>query len=88
MAIKSIRIGSGDNIFQWDDGEFATAIETTEAIEVGGIITGGTLPAAVPVDADEMVFVDVSSADELSVVTITDFKAFLKTYFDTIYSPI
>lgn len=35
MALKQVRIGSLDDVFQYDDGDFTEAIETTEPISIG-----------------------------------------------------
>lgn len=40
MALKTIRIGSAENIFQYDDAAFASAIETTEPISSGAPVAG------------------------------------------------
>lgn len=39
-----------------------------------------------PVDADEMAIVDTENANVIKKVTMTILKAFLKTYFDTVYN--
>lgn len=40
MAIKSIRIGSSEDVVQYDDGDYASALETTEPISVGPPVAG------------------------------------------------
>lgn len=47
-------------------------------------LTGKTTP----VDADTMVISDSAASDDAKKVTLTNFKAFLKTYFDTLYTGI
>jgi len=76
MAIRSIRVGPADNVLQWDDSDFATAIETTEGIDVGGIISG-VLPTALPVDADLLIFRDISNSDALTTCTFAQLKTYL-----------
>lgn len=152
MAIRQIRIGSLDNITQYDDGDYAKSITVEDPIEctstpvdgddvlrlndvgviIGDVIgpttsvdsdmtefdgitgklikdgglshtnvadaiskkhTQGTDTAlgAVgtknpPIDADKLIYRDSTSSDALVTSTWTQVKAFLKTYFDTIYA--
>lgn len=76
MALKSIRIGPADNVIQYDDGEFSSAIQTTESIDVGGIVSGA-LPTATPVDGDLLMFRDVSNGDAISTCTFAQLKTYL-----------
>lgn len=40
MAVKSIRIGGSEDIVQYDDGDYAAAVETTEPIRAGAPVVG------------------------------------------------
>jgi peptidoglycan/xylan/chitin deacetylase (PgdA/CDA1 family) len=57
--------------------------ETTTTI--GALINGAT-PKTTPIDADIVGFVDTQTSNILKNLTWTNIKAFLKTYFDTLYS--
>jgi hypothetical protein len=47
-------------------------------------LTGKTTP----VDADSIIVSDSAASDDAKKVSLTNFKAFLKTYFDTLYTAI
>ena len=55
MALVPIRIGSATDIHQYDHGDFAEAIETTEPIAAGA-----------PVDADHVLILDSISTLNLA----------------------
>jgi hypothetical protein len=59
--------------------------ETSSSIS---IINHGATAKTTPVDADEIVGQDSENSWSLSRITWTSIKAFLKTYFDGLYSPI
>lgn len=89
MAIKRVTIAGLEDVLQYDDGEYSYAIETTELISVGGIEYGVSVGTKnPPIDADLALFLDSTDSDATVTCTMAQLKAFLKTYFDTIYSPI
>ena len=53
-------------------------------VTLGTAINGFT--AETPVDADTITFSDVSDSNKAKKVTFANLKAFLKTYFDTLYA--
>lgn len=59
------------------------AHETTAGPDIAGA-TGKTTP----VDADTFGVIDSADSNTLKGVTLTNLKAVLKTYFDTLYSPV
>jgi len=65
------------------DGVEALA-DVTDAVTVGASIHG-VAAKATPVDADTMPLIDSAAANALKKVTWANIKAFLKTYFDTLY---
>jgi hypothetical protein len=75
----------------------ATQVRTLINVENGADVTDagnvGSVNAAAaskttPVDADSFPIVNSESANVIGRVTFTNFKAFLKTYFDTIYAAL
>lgn len=68
-----------------------TAAGTAAAGNDSRLDVAATIHAATgkttPVDADEMPITDSAASFVLKKVTLTNLKAFLKTYFDTLYSP-
>jgi hypothetical protein len=151
MALQTVRIGSLENITQYDDSDFDSAVETDQPIKAGAPVDGndvmrlgdvGTLVGDVfgpaisvdsnivefdgvtgkklkdgglshtnvadaiskkhtqgtdtalgalgtknpPIDADKLIYRDSTSSDALVTSTWTQVKAFLKTYFDTVYA--
>lgn len=59
--------------------------DVTDAVNVASSIHGAIL-STLPVDADEIAVLNSASSFSLLRVTFTNIKAFLKTYFDTIYT--
>ncbi len=88
MAIQRITIAGLEDVLQYDDNDFTFAIETTEIISIGGITYGDYSAKNPPIDADLTVFLDSTNSEATVTCTMAQFKAFLKTYFDTVYSPI
>jgi hypothetical protein len=41
-----------------------------------------------PIDADKFMLQDTAANNALSVITYAQMKAALKTYFDTLYTPL
>jgi hypothetical protein len=54
---------------------------------VASAISGATGKSS-PVDADGFGLIDSADSDALKIVTLTELKAVLKTYFDTLYAAI
>jgi len=65
-----------------NSGDSSTPAETVTTI--GALINGSTLKAT-PVNADILGFVDTEASNVIKKFTFTNLKAFLKTYFDTLY---
>lgn len=76
MAIKKVTIAGLEDVLQYDDADFSYAIETAETISVGGMVSG-SYPTATPVDADKLVFRDVSNSDALTTCTFAELKTYL-----------
>lgn len=89
-AVKTTPVG-GDGLALTDSeaGLVLKRLSWSDAItsiiaEVGFYISGLTAKAT-PIDADSIVITDSAAANVPKRTTLTDFKAFLKTYFDTLY---
>ena len=61
--------------------------DVTDAINVGTSIHGATAKDP-PIDADEVPLIDTAASNVLKKSTWTVIKAFLKTYFDTLYTDL
>jgi len=66
------------------DGIEATA-DVTDAVNVGTSIHG-VADKATPIDADKVPIIDTEAVNVLKTSSWTNIKAFLKTYFDTLYN--
>jgi hypothetical protein len=75
----------------------ASALRSALNVEDGADVTDATNVAAVnaaaaskatPIDADSFPIVNSAASNAIGRVTFTNFKAFLKTYFDTLYQPL
>lgn len=73
---------SGLTLSGSNTGDSATPAET--ATTIGALINGAGAKAT-PIDADLVGFVNTEAANILVHATWTNIKAFLKTYFDSIY---
>lgn len=62
-----------------------TGADVTDAANVGAVNAAAT-EKATPIDADSFPIVDSAASNVIKRTTFTNFKAFLKTYFDTIYT--
>lgn len=60
---------------------------TLTAANFGDFLVGLT-GKTTPINADSIVITDSADSDDAKKVTLTNFKAFLKTYFDTLYQAI
>jgi hypothetical protein len=68
------------------DGIEALA-DVTDAVNVGTSIHGAA-DKNPPIDADKVPLIDTAASNVLKTSTWTNIKAFLKTYFDTLYGSI
>lgn len=59
----------------------------TGAIDLAAILAAKA-DKATPVDADSFPIIDSAAGNALKELTFTNLKAFLKTYFDTLYQPL
>ena len=62
-----------------------TVADVTDAVNVGSTIHG-VANKATPIDADKVPGTDTADGNTLKTSTWTNIKAFLKTYFDTLYT--
>lgn len=60
---------------------------TTGADKTQSALAGATAKSSL-VDGDLLTALDSENGDALVTVSLSDLKAFLKTYFDTVYTPI
>lgn len=58
--------------------------DVTDSVNVGAVNAAATSKAT-PIDADSFPIVDSAASNVIKRVTFTNLKAFLKTYFDTLY---
>lgn len=61
--------------------------DVTDAVNVGAVNAGATSKTP-PVDADSFPIVDSEASNVIKRLTFTNLKAFLKTYFDTLYASV
>jgi hypothetical protein len=78
-------LATAAQITKLDDIE--ESADVTDAINVAAAIAG-TAEKATPVDADSLALIDSENSDVLKELTLSDLKAYLKTYFDTLYEEI
>jgi hypothetical protein len=64
-----------------------TAADVTDAANVG-TVNAAAASKTTPVNADSFPIVNSESSNVIGRVTFTNFKAFLKTYFDTLYAAL
>ncbi len=60
--------------------------DVTDADNVASAINGVS-GKSTPADADKLALIDSESGNVLKYLSMTDLKAALKTYFDTLYAP-
>jgi hypothetical protein len=53
-----------------------------------GVLNAAAASKTTPIDADSFPIVDSAAANVIKRLTFTNLKAFLKTYFDTLYLPL
>ena len=58
--------------------------DVTDGVNVGAAMWGATAKAT-PIDADTIVLSDTGASNVIKKATFANIKAFLKTYFDTLY---
>ncbi len=61
--------------------------DVTDAANVAAAIAGAAGKSS-PVDADSLALIDSADSNALKEMTLADLKAYLKTYFDTLYSAL
>ena len=59
--------------------------DVTDAVNIASSIAGATAKAT-PIDADSIGIIDSAASSALKETTFAQIKAFLKTYFDTLYN--
>jgi hypothetical protein len=62
------------------------AIEQIDSVQFQGAVINGATTKNPPIDADTVGYVDTEDANVLKKLTWANIKAFLKTYFDTLYA--
>src|SRR3990167_10787964 len=71
------------------DDNYVTDAEKTALHAAGGDVALGALGTKnPPIDADKAIYRDSTASDGLVTSTWTQVKAFLKTYFDTLYQAV
>lgn len=78
---SNVKYLSAKAVYDWAIGTFTALTASSFGTFVAGL-TGKTTP----VDADVLPISDSAASDVAKKVTLTNFKAFLKTYFDTVYT--
>ena len=61
--------------------------DVTDSVNVGSVNAAATSKTT-PIDADSFPIVDSAASNVIKRVTFTNLKAFLKTYFDTLYQAV
>lgn len=69
-------------VYDWAVGKFQDILTD---VNFGSFINGLNSKTT-PIDADSISVVDSADSNKQKKVSLTNFKAFLKTYFDTLYS--
>lgn len=78
---SNVKYLSAKAVYDWAIGTFTALTASSFGTFVAGL-TGKTTP----VDADVLPISDSAASDVAKKVTLTNFKAYLKTYFDTVYT--
>jgi hypothetical protein len=90
-AILATTITNGDTTHAPDGNAVFDALalkqDTLTAANFGDFLVALT-GKTTPVDADVITLSDSAASDDAKKVTLTNFKAFLKTYFDTLYNAL
>lgn len=89
LTQDDIASGTTNKVFTATEQSKLSGIETsadvTDAVNIASSIHGASL-STLPLDADEVAFLNSDNSFSLLRITWTNIKAFLKTYFDTIYT--
>lgn len=87
-ALTIVRAQDGSSARAWSVGDYIECRPIAAALAdyaVAPQINGATAETSIA-DADEVGFVDASASNALKKITWANFKATLKTYFDTLYA--
>lgn len=87
----AITPASGSAAGSMSSGDFSklagieAAADVTDGVNVGAAMWGAAAKAT-PLDADTVAFSDTAASNVIKKATWSQIKAFLKTYFDTVYN--
>ena len=81
-ADSEILVGTGAGTFQKESG---ATLRTSIGVDAAGTLSALATKNP-PIDADKAIYRDSTASDALVTSTWTQMKAFLKTYFDTLYN--
>lgn len=74
------------NLYNYLKTKFDSIYQVVLTDSVFGTFINSLTGKTTPVDADSISIVDSADSNKQKKVSLTNFKAFLKTYFDTLYS--
>ena len=81
-ADSEVLVGTGVGTFQKESG---ATLRTSLGVDAAGTLSALATKDP-PIDADKTIYRDSTASDALVTSTWTQVKAFLKTYFDTLYN--